>query len=80
LIKKEHKNPRNVVHINLLNFIGDNNAVKERYDNNHYGLRNQFSEDLKEGKLVNKNYEASFLKMIKDYNNGAGILGSDTRK
>jgi len=81
LIKKEHKNPRNVVHINLLNFIGDNATVKENYDNNFYGLRNQFSEELKEGKLVNKTYEASFLKMINDYNSGkGGTSGEDARK
>ena len=80
LIKKEHKNPRNVIHINLLNFIGDNAIVKEKYDNNFYGLRNQFSEELKQGKLVNKSYEASFLKMLNDYNNGGEALEKDARK
>ena len=80
LIKKEHKNPRNVIHINLLNFIGDNAVVKERYDNNFYGLRNQFSEELKQGKLVNKSYEASFLKMINDYNSRGEAIRNDARK
>lgn len=80
LIKKEHKNPRNVVHINLLNFIGDDERVKENYDNNHYGLRNQFSEDLKEGRLVNKNYEASFLKMVNDYNAGGMVKAEDAKE
>ncbi|MEX0289533.1 MAG: hypothetical protein AB3N14_10530 [Flavobacteriaceae bacterium] len=79
LIKKEHKNPRNVIHINLLNFIGDNETVKERYDNNYYGLRNQFNEDLKQGKLVNKTYEASFVKMVNDYNIG-GVRQEDAKK
>lgn len=80
LIKKEHKNPRNVIHINLLNFIGDNAVVKDRYDNNFYGLRNQFSEELKQGKLVNKSYEASFLKMLNDYNKGTAVSEQDARK
>lgn len=81
LIKKEHKNPRNVIHINLLNFIGDNAIVKENYDNNFYGLRNQFSEELKQGKLVNKSYEASFLKMVNHYNSGGGAaLEKEARK
>lgn len=68
LIQKDSKNPKNVMHINLLNFIGDNAVVKENYDNNFYGLRNQFTEKQKAGKYVNKEYEASFLKMLNDYN------------
>jgi len=68
LILKDSKNPKNVMHINLLNFIGDNAAVKDNYVNNFYGLRNQFTERQKMGIYVNKNYEASFLKMLNDYN------------
>jgi hypothetical protein len=68
LIRKDSKNPKNVMHINLLNIIGDNAKVKENYDNNFYGLRNQFTERQKMGKYVNKEYEASFLKMLNDYN------------
>ena len=59
------------MHINLLNFIGDNQRVKENYVNNHYGLRNQFTEKQKMGKYVNKEYEASFLRMLDDYNQEA---------
>jgi hypothetical protein len=70
LIQKDSKNPTNVMHINLLNFIGDNSKVKENYDNNHYGLRNQFTERQKMGKYVNKDYEAAFLRMLTDYNTG----------
>jgi len=44
--------------------------VKDNYDNNVYGLRDQFSQPLKEGKLVNKKYEQAFLKLLEDYNNG----------
>ncbi|MGB5272556.1 MAG: hypothetical protein WBN39_00750 [Flavobacteriaceae bacterium] len=72
LIQKESDNPKNVMHINLLNFIGDNERVKENYDNNHYGLRNQFTERQKMGKYVNQEYEAAFLRMVEDYNNDAG--------
>jgi hypothetical protein len=68
LIKKDKKNPTNVMHINLLNYIGDNAKVKENYDNNYYGLRNQFTEKQKMGKYVNKEYETAFLKMVNDYN------------
>ena len=68
LILKDKKNPTNVMHINLLNYIGDNAAVKENYDNNHYGLRDQFTERQKMGKYVNKKYEAAFLRMVNDYN------------
>ena len=69
LIKKDKKNPTNIMHINLLNYIGDNAKVKENYNNNHYGLRNQFTEKQKMGKYVNKEYEAAFLRMVNDYNN-----------
>lgn len=71
LILKDKKNPTNVMHINLLNYIGDNAKVKENYNNNHYGLRNQFTEKQKMGKYVNKEYEAAFLRMVNDYNNAA---------
>ncbi|NER11314.1 hypothetical protein SAMN06265375_103331 [Muriicola jejuensis] len=68
LVLKDKKNPTNVVQINLLNYIGDNPRVKENYDNNQYGLRNQFSDGFKMGKYVNKEFEAAFLRMIDDYN------------
>ena len=68
LILKDKKNPTNVMHINLLNYIGDNARVKENYTNNHYGLRDQFTERQKMGKYVNKEYEAAFLRMVNDYN------------
>lgn len=72
LIQKDSDKPKNVMHINLLNFIGDNARVKENYVNNHYGLRNQFTEKQKMGKYVNKEYEAAFLRMLDDYNQEAG--------
>lgn len=68
LIRKDSDNPKNVMHVNLLNFIGDNPRVKDNYDNNHYGLRNQFTEEQKMGIYVNKEYEAAFLRMLADYN------------
>lgn len=71
LIQKDSDNPKNVQHINLLNFIGDNPRIKENYTNNHYGLRNQFTERQKMGKYVNKEYEAAFLRMLDDYNQEA---------
>ncbi|MBT8313744.1 MAG: hypothetical protein KJP26_04725 [Maribacter sp.] len=71
LIQKDSDKPKNVMHINLLNFIGDNARVKENYVNNHYGLRNQFTERQKMGKYVNKEYEAAFLRMLNDYNQEA---------
>lgn len=71
LIRKDSDNPKNITMINLLNYIGDNPRVKENYDNNHYGLRNQFSDGHKMGKYVNKQYEAAFLRMLDDYNGEA---------
>ena len=68
MVRKDSKNPRNVVYINLLNYIGDNYDVRDKYDSNHYGLRNQFSEEKKFGKYVNKEFEAAFLRMVNDYN------------
>ena len=68
MVRKETKNPRSVVYINLLNYIGDNYDVRDKYDNNHYGLRNQFSEEKKFGKYVNKEFEVALLKMVDDYN------------
>ncbi len=68
LVQKDTKNPKNVAFLNLLRLIGDNERVKENYANNHYGLRDQFTEDRKEGKLVNTKYETAFLKMVQDYN------------
>ncbi len=63
-----HKNPRNLQHANLLTLIGDNERVLTNYQNNEYGFRNQFTERQKFGVIVNKNYEAAFLSMVKDYN------------
>lgn len=71
LIQKDSNNPKNVMHINLLNYIGDNADVKEKYTNNHYGLRDQFTERQKMGIYVNKEYEAAFLRMLEDYNTQA---------
>lgn len=68
LIQKESKNPKSIMMINLLNFIGDNPTVKKNYTNNHYGLRNQFTERQKMGHYVNQKFEASFVKMVDDYN------------
>lgn len=78
LIMKNSDKPKNVMHINLLNFIGDNPRVKDNYVNNHYGLRNQFTEEQKMGKYVNKEYEAAFLRMVEDYNNDA-LSAPETR-
>lgn len=68
LVQKDSKNPKNINHVNLLNFIGDNEVVKTNYDNNKYGFRDQFTERQKFGVIVNKKYEASLLKMLDDYN------------
>lgn len=72
LVQKDSKNPKNIMHINLLNYIGDNEQVKSNYEANHYGFRNQFVERQKFGVIVNKKYEASFLEMVQDYNNQNG--------
>lgn len=71
LIRKDSDNPKNINMINLLNYIGDNPRVKENYNNNHYGLRNIFSDGFKMGKYVNKEFEAAFLRMVNDYNSEA---------
>ncbi len=70
--KGAHKNPRNLQSANLLNLIGDNKRVKSNYDQNYYGFRDQFIERQKFGVIVNKNYEAAFLKMVNDYNGKSG--------
>ncbi|MDC6353607.1 MULTISPECIES: hypothetical protein [unclassified Robiginitalea] len=72
LIHKHTKHPKNVQQINLLNYIGDNARVKENYDSNHYGLRNQFSAEHKMGIYVGKEYEAAFLRLVEDYNRDTG--------
>ena len=64
----EHKNPRNLQNAHLLNLIGDNDRVRTNYENNFYGFRHQFTERQKFGIIVNKKYEAAFLKMVNDYN------------
>lgn len=71
LIQKDSKNPKNIMQVNLLNFIGDNPRVKDNYANNHYGLRDQFTERQKMGIYVDQEYEAAFLRMLKDYNREA---------
>lgn len=75
LVNKDNKNPTNIMQVNLLNYIGDNPRVKENYTNNHYGFRNQFTEQQKMGKYVNKEYEAAFLSMVNDYNQEAATEG-----
>lgn len=68
LVQKNSKNPKNIMAVNLLNYIGDNETVKTNYTNNHYGFRDQFTERQKMGVFVGKKYERAFLKMINDYN------------
>ncbi len=70
LIQKEgkDKDPKNVMSINMLNYIGDNDEVKTNYDKNLYGLRDQFSTEKKDAKFVDKEYEAAFLRLLADYN------------
>ncbi|NNJ88325.1 MAG: hypothetical protein HKP53_02900 [Eudoraea sp.] len=80
LLLKDKKNPTNIMHINLLNYIGDNERVKDNYSNNHYGFRNQFTEAQKMGKYVNKEYEAAFLSMVNDYNQDAATIGEARSK
>tara|TARA_R110002073_G_scaffold72537_1_gene177305 strand:- start:298671 stop:299417 length:747 start_codon:yes stop_codon:yes gene_type:complete len=68
LLLKDTKNPKNINHINLLNYIGDNEIVQTNYSNNEYGFRDQFTERQKYGVYVNKKYEAALLKMLSHYN------------
>ena len=46
LVQKDTDNPRNLMAVNLLNYIGDNKRVKENYTKNHYGFRDEFSQRL----------------------------------
>ncbi len=62
------KNPKNIMHINLMNLVGDNETVKDNYDNNHYGFQKQFVENSKKGVFVHILFEQAFLKMINAYN------------
>ena len=73
LVQKNSKNPKNIMAVNLLNYIGDNETVKTNYTNNHYGFRDQFTKRQKMGVFVGKRYEKAFLKMINDYNRGATL-------
>ena len=73
LVQKNSKNPKNIMAVNLLNYIGDNETVKTNYDNNHYGFQHQFTERQKMGVFVGKKYEIAFLKMINDYNREATL-------
>lgn len=68
LVQKDTKNPKNIMHINLINLVGDNETVKGNYDNNHYGFQKQFVENSKKGVFVHILFEQAFLKMINAYN------------
>lgn len=68
LAQKEHKMPKNVFAMNILGLIGDNPAVKQNYDNNHYGVQAYISGDLIPGLLAHENIEAAFAKMVGEYN------------
>lgn len=70
LAQKEHKTPKNIYNMNMLNLIGDNAEVKENYDNNHYGVQAYITGDIKPGLLAHPMIEAAFLKMTADYNGG----------
>lgn len=65
LVQKDSDNPKNLMAINLLNYIGDNDQVKQNYTKNHYGFRDGFTDDG-EG-IVSKKLETSFLRLLKDY-------------
>ena len=65
LVQKESNSPQNLMAVNLMNYIGDNEKVKENYTKNHYGFRDGYTDDG--SGIVNKQLEASFLRLLKDY-------------
>lgn len=68
LVKKNNENPKNLMAVNLLNYIGDNEIVKNNYRKNHYGFRDGF---VDEGTgIVGKKLEDSFLRLLQDYDPG----------
>lgn len=68
LAQKDHKTPKNVYSMNMLNLIGDNAKVKENYENNHYGVQQYITGDIKPGLLAHQKFELAFLTMVGDYN------------
>lgn len=74
LAQKEHKMPKNVYSMNMLNLIGDNAEVKKNYDNNAYGVQGYITGDIKPGMLAHQLVEAAFQKMISDYNGGGTAI------
>ena len=70
LVQKDTDNPKNLMAINLLNYIGDDERVKVNYTKNHYGFRDEFTD---EGNgIVSKKLEASFLRLLEDYDPRVG--------
>lgn len=65
LVQKDSDNPKNLMEVSLLNYIGDNKRVKENYTKNHYGFRDAFTDDG--NSIVNRRLEYSFLKLLEDY-------------
>jgi len=69
LVQKDSDNPKNLMSVSLLNYFGDNEAVKENYTQNHYGFRDEFTE--KKGVIVGKKLESAFLRLLQDYDSSA---------
>ena len=67
--KDKDKNPRNIRNVNLKNYIGDKEAIDEKYLNGDY----EFSTQLQRASSFASNCDTPFmealLKLVNDYNN-----------
>lgn len=65
LVQKDSDSPKNLMEVSLLNYIGDNKRVKENFTKNHYGFRDELTDDGTS--IVNKKLEVNFLRLLEDY-------------
>jgi len=62
--------PKNVLSIDVMNFISDNALIKDLHERDHYNVKEILTQIKKDYFLSNLKIEAAFVKMIAEYNGG----------
>jgi uncharacterized protein (DUF2344 family) len=69
IVKKGEKaTTKNVLRMDLMNLIGDHSLIVEKYENNHYGVKELLLIEKNDYFLANPKMEAALLHMLSEYN------------
>ncbi|NKI32669.1 hypothetical protein [Croceivirga thetidis] len=67
--KDKAKNPRNIKNVNLKNYIGDKEAIDEKYLNGDYEFSSQLQRTSSFATNCDTPFMEALLKLVNDYNN-----------